>query len=116
MLSSTPESLLDARNASASQLRLLRCRLDEIACLVEGRAHCPDVLNKMYAAQTMLHTIQRRLIQHHLQVCLQRLTQVPVEAASQEILAEVRELYGVRRCQAAASPMTRGRAEEKGDI
>ena len=116
MLSPTPESMLDARTASASQLRPLRCRLDEIAWLVEGQAHCPHVLNEMYAAQTMLHAIQRRLIHHHLKVCLQRLTQVPVEAASQEILAEVRELYGVRRCHAAASPMTRDRAEEKGDL
>lgn len=114
MLSPTPESMLDARTATASQLRLLRCQLYEIACLVEGQAHCPDVLNRMYAAQTMLHTIQRRLIQHHLQVCLQRLTQVPVEAASQQILAEVRELYGVRRCHATAAPMTRDRAVERG--
>jgi DNA-binding FrmR family transcriptional regulator len=114
MLSPTPESMLDARTASASQLRLLRCQLDEIACLVEGQAHCPDVLNKMYAVQTMLHTIQRRLIQHHLQVSLLRLTLVPVEAASQEILAEVRELYSVRHCHASAAPMTRDRAVERG--
>ena len=116
MLSPTPESMWDARTASASQLRLLRCQLDEIACLVEGQAHCPDVLNRMYAAQTMLHAIQRRLTQHHLQVCLQRLTQVPVEAASQQILAEVRELYGVRHCRATAAPLTRDRAVERDNL
>jgi DNA-binding FrmR family transcriptional regulator len=115
VLSPIPAGRLGLRTEAAVQLRLLRAQLDEITCLLGSQAPCPQVLSRIFAAQVALHTVQQGLVHHHLDACLQRLAQVPDEAAAQQLMTEIQELYGARRKPAFFTPARVIRAKERGD-
>lgn len=97
MLSATPPARSGPRAEAASRLRQLRAQLDEIINGLSDPAPCPPVLRRIDAIQDQLHAIQRVLVRHHLKECLQRAAQAPDAAAAQQVLADIQELYAVRR-------------------
>lgn len=106
-MNSAGENELAARAEAASQLQCVRQQIDEITCLLERQAPCPQVLRAIFAAQITLQGTQHRLLQCHLRACLESMPQLADEATRQQPLADILELYAVRRRCAAVAPIRR---------
>jgi DNA-binding FrmR family transcriptional regulator len=110
MLSATPPAGSGPLAEAADRLNSVRAQLDEIITGLNDPTPCPPVLRRIYAIQDQLHAIQRVLVRHHLNVCLQRAAQAPDAAAAQQVLAEIQTLYDV--CREVSHPHAQSAAAQ----
>ena len=96
-----PQSDLDPGELQANLVRRLRSaagHLQAVASMVERGADCESVLHQVLGVQAALREINRLMLRHHLDECLQReLVAVPLDAAAGERWAA--RIISLYKCQ-----------------
>lgn len=91
-------------DSKADLLRRLHCaegHLRGVAAMIEREEDCENIVHQLLAVQGALREVNRRLLNHHLEVCLQQPGLEPDLVFRKRYLADIVALYHSIRTSAS---------------